>query len=195
MLRFGFKSTPPAFLCHQLCRSVCGSKGATGVCGLLSRRCRAVDDQLRQPRAGMLPAVGMDGLICGMQMQLDTPLRRRDDPPGKSGAKYIRNKQAKARRCKRDADIVEMKKVQLNPQTWHWLTKMSCRTICFVIRMTGTSQQRKVFCTYCEEFSVIKAENRKIFVCPQCKQRQSPKRRGEPPTMRDGGTQVIQNQR
>ena len=31
----------------------------------------------------------MDGLICGMQIRLDTPLRRRDDPPGKSGAKYI----------------------------------------------------------------------------------------------------------
>ena len=40
--------------------------------------------------AGILvPAVGMDGLICGMQIRLDTPLRRRDDPPGKSGAKYI----------------------------------------------------------------------------------------------------------
>ena len=37
----------------------------------------------------LLPAVGMDGLICGMQIRLDTPLRRRDDPPGKSGAKYI----------------------------------------------------------------------------------------------------------
>ena len=31
----------------------------------------------------------MDGLICGMQIRLDTSLRRRDDPPGKSGAKYI----------------------------------------------------------------------------------------------------------
>ena len=31
----------------------------------------------------------MDGLICGMQIRLDTPLHRRDDPPGKSGAKYI----------------------------------------------------------------------------------------------------------
>lgn len=37
----------------------------------------------------LLPAVGMDGLICGMQIRLDTSLRRRDDPPGKSGAKYI----------------------------------------------------------------------------------------------------------
>ncbi len=34
----------------------------------------------------LLPAVGMDGLICGMQIRLDTPLRRRDDPPGKIGA-------------------------------------------------------------------------------------------------------------
>ena len=37
----------------------------------------------------LLPAIGMDGLICGMQIRLDTPLRHRDDPPGKSGAKYI----------------------------------------------------------------------------------------------------------
>ena len=57
--RFGLKSTPPAINF--------GSRTA----GIL------------------LPAVGLDGLICGMQIRLDTPLRRRDDPPGKSGAKYI----------------------------------------------------------------------------------------------------------
>ena len=44
---------------------------------------------------------------------------------------------------------------------------MTCRTICFIRYDMGTSQLNAGFCTYCEKFSVIKAENRKIFVCPE----------------------------
>ena len=51
--RFGFKSTPPAFLCRsyaeRLWRQGCTLQGRAG---LLSRRCRAVDDQLWQPHGG-----------------------------------------------------------------------------------------------------------------------------------------------
>ena len=56
--RFGLKSTPPAFPVPRLCRALrrqgCTLQGRTG---LLSRRCRAVDDQLRQPHGGH-PAPG-----------------------------------------------------------------------------------------------------------------------------------------
>ena len=89
--RFGLKSTPPAFLCRgyaeRLRRQGCTLQGVPGF---------YQDDAGRwtinfgSRTAGiLLPAVGLDGLICGMQIRLDTPLRRRDDPPGKSGAKYI----------------------------------------------------------------------------------------------------------
>ena len=93
----------------------------------------------------------------------------------------IRIKQAKkSRRCKRDADIVEKmkKRSRLPPQTWHTgLTKMSCRTICF-IRMTGTSQQRRFLYLLREVFCDKKPKTGKIFVCPQCKQKAIAKAQG-----------------
>ena len=49
IVRFGFKSTPPAFLCRA---SAAAGLHLAGCAGLLSRRCRTVDDQLRQPHGG-----------------------------------------------------------------------------------------------------------------------------------------------
>ncbi len=37
----------------------------------------------------LIPAVGIDGLIRGMQILLDVPFKDRDDPPEKAGTKYI----------------------------------------------------------------------------------------------------------
>ena len=37
----------------------------------------------------LIPAVGRDGLIRGAQILLDVPIRDKDDPPDKAGAKYI----------------------------------------------------------------------------------------------------------
>ncbi len=37
----------------------------------------------------LIPAVGMDGLIRGAQIMLDVPIRDKDDPSDKAGAKYI----------------------------------------------------------------------------------------------------------
>jgi len=37
----------------------------------------------------LIPAVGYDGMIHGLQILLDSPLKQKDDPPDKSGAKYI----------------------------------------------------------------------------------------------------------
>ena len=89
--RFGFKSTPPAFLCRSYAERL-RRQGCTlqGVPGFYQDDARRWTINFGSRTAGiLLPAVGMDGLICGMQIRLDTPLRRRDDPPGKSGAKYI----------------------------------------------------------------------------------------------------------
>jgi len=89
--RFGFKSTPPAFLCRSYAERL-QRQGCTlqGVPGFYTDNAGRWTINFSSRTAGiLLPAVGMDGLICGMQIRLDTPLRRRDDPPGKSGAKYI----------------------------------------------------------------------------------------------------------
>lgn len=89
--RFGFKSTPPAFLCRSYAERL-RRHGCTlqGVPGFYTDNAGRWTINFGSRTAGiLLPAVGMDGLICGMQIRLDTPLRRRDDPPGKSGAKYI----------------------------------------------------------------------------------------------------------
>ena len=89
--RFGFKSTPPAFLCRSYAERL-RRQGCTlqGVPGFYTDDAGRWTINFSSRTAGiLLPAVGMDGLICGMQIRLDTPLRRRDDPPGKSGAKYI----------------------------------------------------------------------------------------------------------
>jgi hypothetical protein len=89
--RFGFKSTPPAFLCRSYAERL-RQQGSTlqGVPGFYQDDAGRWTINFGSRTAGiLLPAVGMDGLICGMQIRLDTSLRRRDDPPGKSGAKYI----------------------------------------------------------------------------------------------------------
>lgn len=89
--RFGFKSTPPAFLCRSYAERL-RRQGCTlqGVPGFYQDDAGQWTINFGSRTTGiLLPAVGMDGLICGMQIRLDTPLRRRDDPPGKSGAKYI----------------------------------------------------------------------------------------------------------
>lgn len=89
--RFGFKSTPPAFLCRSYAERL-RRQGCTlqDVPGFYTDNAGRWTINFGSRTAGiLLPAVGMDGLICGMQIRLDTSLRRRDDPPGKSGAKYV----------------------------------------------------------------------------------------------------------
>ena len=43
----------------------------------------------RKTQGILIPAVGYDGMIHGLQILLDSPLKQKDDPPDKSGAKYI----------------------------------------------------------------------------------------------------------
>ena len=101
----------------------------------------------------------------------------------------IRNRQAKKRRCKRDADIVEkMKKVPDVPSNLvHWIDRNVMPHYLFYA-YDRNQLETQVFCTYCEKFSVIKKpKTGKVFVCPQCKQKAIAKAQGEePPTMRTG---------
>ena len=89
--RFRLKSTPPPFLCRGLAERLL-AKGCTlqGVPGFYQGEDGKWTVNFSNRAAGILiPAVGMDGLLCGMQILLDKPLRDKNDPPEKQGAKYI----------------------------------------------------------------------------------------------------------
>jgi len=89
--RFGFKSTPPPFLCrsltNRLVKAGCKVQGVPGF---------YVDDngcwtvKFHQRTSGIIiPIFGVDGLIRGAQIRLDHPLKDKDDPPEKPGVKYL----------------------------------------------------------------------------------------------------------
>ena len=89
--RFGFKSTPPPFLCrsltNRLVKAGCRVEGVPGF---------YVDDngcwtvKFHQRTSGIIiPIFGVDGLIHGAQIRLDHPLKDKDDPPEKTGVKYL----------------------------------------------------------------------------------------------------------
>ncbi len=89
--RFRFKSTPPPFLCHTLTRKLI-QKGCTveGVPGFYQDKNGNWTVAFSSFAAGiLLPVVGFDGLIQGMQILLDKPIRDKDDPPDSKGAKYL----------------------------------------------------------------------------------------------------------
>ncbi len=89
--RFGFKSTPPVFLCRSLAERLL-KQGCIleGVPGFYLHEKGYWTVRFSSRASGILiPAIGIDGLIRGMQILLDTPFRDRDDPPEKAGTKYI----------------------------------------------------------------------------------------------------------
>ena len=87
----GYKSTPPPYLCRsyteRLARQGCTIQGVPGF--------YLGDDgkwtvKFHQRTAGILiPVKGIDGLIRGLQIRLDVPIKDKDDPPEKSGTKYL----------------------------------------------------------------------------------------------------------
>lgn len=88
---FGFRSTPPGFLCRSLAERLL-RQGCTleGVPGFYLHEKGYWTARFSSRASGILiPAIGIDGLIKGMQILLDTPFRDKDDPPGKAGTKYI----------------------------------------------------------------------------------------------------------
>lgn len=89
--RLGFKSTPPYYLCQsitgKLIKQGCRVEGVPGFY-LHENGCWTAKFSSRT--AGILiPAIGIDGLIRGMQILLDVPFKDKDDPPEKAGTKYI----------------------------------------------------------------------------------------------------------
>lgn len=88
---YGFKSTPPGFLCRSLAerlqRQGCILEGVPGFY-LHDKGYWTIRFSSRASGI-LIPAIGIDGLIRGMQILLDIPFRDKDDPPGKAGTKYI----------------------------------------------------------------------------------------------------------
>lgn len=87
----GFKSTPPPFLCRSLTNRLM-KQGCTvqGVPGFYLDDSGTWSVKFYRRTSGILiPAVGIDGLIHGAQILLDTPIKDKDDPPDKTGTKYI----------------------------------------------------------------------------------------------------------
>ena len=89
--RIGFKSTPPPFLCRsiteRLMKQGCKVEGVPGF--YLDDSGRWTMNFYRKNAGILIPAVGYDGMIHGLQILLDVPLKQKDDPPDKAGAKYI----------------------------------------------------------------------------------------------------------
>ena len=86
-----YKSTPPFFLCRSLAERL-ANQGCTvqGVPGFyLDEKGRWTINFSSKTAGILIPCVGIDGLIKGLQILLDVPLRDKDDPPEKKGAKYI----------------------------------------------------------------------------------------------------------
>ena len=86
-----YKSTPPFFLCRSITERLV-NQGCTvqGVPGFyLDEKGRWTINFSSKTAGILIPCVGVDGLIKGLQILLDVPLKDKDDPPGKKGAKYI----------------------------------------------------------------------------------------------------------
>lgn len=89
--QFGFKSTPPPYLCRTITRKLmeqgCAVQGVPGF---------YVDDGgkwtvrfFKRTSGILIPYVGVDRLIHGLQTRLDVPIKNKDDSPNKSGMKYL----------------------------------------------------------------------------------------------------------
>lgn len=87
----GFKSTPPPYLCRAITSKLI-KEGCTvqGVPGFFMDDTGKWTVRYFQRTAGIIvPYVGIDGLIQGLQTRLDVPIKGKDDPPDKVGMKYL----------------------------------------------------------------------------------------------------------
>ena len=89
--RLGYKSTPPFYLCRSLAQKL-RSRGCKveGVPGFYVGKDDKWTVNFNSVTAGIIiPAKGIDGMIRGAQIRLDHPLKDKDDPPEKTGVKYL----------------------------------------------------------------------------------------------------------
>lgn len=88
---FGFKSTPPSQLCRDLTqRLIQHGCRVQGVPGFYVNDYGKWTVKFYTRTSGILiPQRGVDGLLRGLQIRLDHPIRDKDDPPDKEGTKYL----------------------------------------------------------------------------------------------------------
>lgn len=89
--RLGYKSTPPFYLCRSLTEKL-RSRGCKveGVPGFYVGKDDKWTVNFNSVTAGIIiPAKGIDGMIRGAQIRLDTPIREQNDDAAKSGTKYL----------------------------------------------------------------------------------------------------------
>lgn len=89
--RLGYKSTPPFYLCRSLTEKL-RSRGCKveGVPGFYVGKDDKWTVNFNSTTAGIIiPARGIDGMIHGAQIRLDTPIREQNDDAAKSGTKYL----------------------------------------------------------------------------------------------------------
>ena len=86
----GYKSTPPFYLCKKIARDLI-QKGCTlkGVPGFYMKDGEWTVKFYSKTTGILIPVRGIDGLIRGMQIRLDVPIKDEDADPDKSGTKYI----------------------------------------------------------------------------------------------------------
>ena len=86
----GYKSTPAFYPCRPLAERLL-KKGyqLEGVPGFYQKDGRWTVLFSSRTAGILIPVRSLDRQICGCQIRLDTPLKNEDDPPEKSGAKYI----------------------------------------------------------------------------------------------------------
>lgn len=89
--QFGFKSTPRSCECraiaHRLAESGCTLEGVPGF--YLDEKGRWTMKFFDRTSGIVIPLQGADGLLQGLQIRLDHPIKKESDPPEKSGIKYL----------------------------------------------------------------------------------------------------------
>ncbi len=89
--RFGFKSTPPSQKCRKLTERLmeqgCRVQGVPGF--YVNDYGKWTVKFYTRTSGIVIPLRGVDGLLRGLQIRLDHPIRDENDPPDKQGAKYL----------------------------------------------------------------------------------------------------------
>ena len=85
-----YRSTPPFYLCKKIARQLI-EKGCSlrGVPGFYIKDGEWTVKFYSKTAGILIPVRGIDGLIRGMQIRLDVPIKDENDSPDKSGTKYI----------------------------------------------------------------------------------------------------------
>ncbi len=89
--QFGFRSTPPGHLCRPIAaRLIKQGCVVEGVPGFYMAKDGAWTMKFYNRTSGIvIPIRGADGLLQGLQIRLDHPIKKEGDPPEKSGIKYL----------------------------------------------------------------------------------------------------------